>query len=71
MKVYKPAEYAQEVWGGTVTSKTVINWIRDGKHLKGITRVEKTPTGRYRLFADEAPKSNVSKLVEQMRVRAA
>lgn len=71
MTTYTPTTYASEVWGGTVTAKTIINWIRAGHVLPGVARVEKTPTGRYRLFAESLPQSNVLSLVEQLRARAA
>lgn len=71
MSTYTPTTYAREVWGDTVTSKTIINWIRAGHDLPGVARVEKTPTGRYRLFAEDAPQSKVLSLVEQLRARAA
>lgn len=71
MLAYTPTTYACEVWGDTVTSKTIINWIRTGHELPGVARIEKTPTGRYRLFADDKTPSNVLSLVEEMRARAA
>jgi archaellum component FlaF (FlaF/FlaG flagellin family) len=71
VKALTPNEYAQVVWGGTVTSKTVINWINSGKQLKNVSRVEITPTGRYVLFMEEQQNSNVQNLVEMLKSKAA
>lgn len=71
MKALTPSQYAQEVWGGTVTDKTVRNWIKRGKKMKGVSRVETTPTGHYVLFMEEQVTSNVESLLAQMRAKAA
>lgn len=72
MKALTPNEYAQIVWGGTVTSKTVINWINSGKKLKNVSHVEITPTGRYVLFMEEDQhQSSVESLVKLMKSKAA
>ncbi|MEM7419912.1 MAG: hypothetical protein AAF364_09300 [Pseudomonadota bacterium] len=71
MKSLTPAQYAKEVWGGAVTDKTVRNWIKRGKKLKGVSYVETTPTNHYVLFMEEEVKSNVTELLEQMRAKAA
>lgn len=64
-------EYAESVWGGSITSKTVRNWIKAGRKLKGVHHVEVTPTGQYRLFMEEQQKSNTMTLLEMMRAKAA
>lgn len=69
MKALTPQEYADEVWGGSVTSRTVRNWINAGKKLKGVSRVETTPTGRMAIFMEESNQSNVQSLVEMMRAK--
>lgn len=69
MKALTPQEYADEVWCGSVTSRTVRNWINAGKKLKGVSRVETTPTGRMAIFMEESNQSNVQSLVEMMRAK--
>ncbi|AZU97333.1 hypothetical protein [Alteromonas phage P24] len=69
MKALTPQEYADEVWGGAVTSRTVRNWINAGKKLKGVSRVETTPTGRMAIFMEEETQSNVQSLVDMMKAR--
>ncbi|QJR79661.1 hypothetical protein CA267_002025 [Alteromonas pelagimontana] len=71
MKALSPTEYAEEVWGGSVTDKTIRNWINKGIPLKGVDRVETTPTGRYVLFMKEEVKSNIDALFEQMKRKVA
>ena len=69
MKALTPQEYADEVWGGSVTSRTVRNWINAGKKLKGVSHVETTPTGRMAIFMEESNQSNVQSLVDMMRAK--
>ena len=69
MKALTPQEYADEVWGGSVTSRTVRNWINAGKKLKGVSRVETTPTGRMAIFMEESNQANVQSLVDMMRAK--
>jgi hypothetical protein len=69
VKALTPQEYADEVWGGSVTSRTVRNWINAGKKLKGVSRVETTPTGRMAIFMEESNQSNVQSLVDMMRAK--
>jgi len=69
VKALTPQEYADEVWGGSVTSRTVRNWINAGKKLKGVSRVETTPTGRMAIFMEETNQSNVQSLVDMMRAK--
>lgn len=69
MKALTPQEYADEVWGGSVTSRTVRNWINAGKKLKGVSRVETTPTGRMAIFMEESNQSDVQSLVDMMRAK--
>lgn len=71
MLVLTANEYAESVWGGSVTSKTVRNWIKSGRKLKGVHHVETTPAGQYRLFMEETDKSNTMTLLEMMRAKAA
>ena len=71
MRAMTPNQYAREVWGDTITSKTIRNWIKKGRKLKGVSRVETTPTGHYVLFMEEEVKSNVEHLLQQMRAKAA
>lgn len=71
MQALKPSEYAEQILGGAVTDKTVRNWIKRGKKLKGVSYVETTPTNHYVLFMEEEVKSNVTELLEQMRAKAA
>lgn len=70
MKSLTPKQYAKEVWGGSITDKTVRNWINSGKSLKGVERVETTPTGHYVLFMADI-KTKAQTLVEMMRSKAA
>lgn len=69
MKALTPQEYADEVWGGTVTSRTVRNWINAGRKLKGVSRVETTPTGRMAIFMEEDNQSNIQSLVDMMKAK--
>jgi hypothetical protein len=69
VKALTPQEYADEVWGGSVTSRTVRNWINAGKKLKGVSHVETTPTGRMAIFMEEENQSNVQSLVDMMRAK--
>lgn len=71
MKSLTPKQYAKEVWGGCVTCKTVRNWIKKGRPLKGVDRIEMTPTGHYVLFLSDTPKTRAQTLLEQMKAKAA
>lgn len=71
MKALKPSEYAAQFYGGAYSSKTIRNWIKAGKQLQGVERVETTPTGHYLLHLKVETKSNVSLLVEAMKAKAA
>jgi len=71
MKAYTPTEYASAVWGDSVTSKTIRNWIKAGIKLKGASCVEITPTGHYVIFMQEDTKSNAMTLVDMMKAKAA
>jgi hypothetical protein len=71
MITYTPVEYAETIYGGAVTSKTVRNWIKSGKKLKGVSYVETTPTGHYIIFMEEDAKSNAASLFEMMKAKAA
>lgn len=71
MNACTPKEYAENFYGGAVTNKTVRNWIKAGKKLKGVSRVETTPGGHYILFMEESAKSKAQLLFEQMKARAA
>lgn len=70
MKALKPSAYSKEVYGGSVTPKTIRNWINAGKKLPGVKRVETTPSGHYVLIMEEQEKSNAELLAEQMKARA-
>lgn len=70
MKALKPAAYSKEVYGGSVTPKTIRNWIKAGKKLPGVKRVETTPAGHYVLFMEERAKSNAELIAEQMKAKA-
>lgn len=71
MQALKPSEYAEQILGGAVTGKTIRNWVKAGKKLPRVARVEMTPTGGYLLFIEHEEKSNVMSLVESMKARAA
>lgn len=67
MRTYTPSEYANEVFNGKVTCRTVRNWIVNGK-MPINTEVERTPTGRFLIHVDdnvlESKVSQLFKLLE-------
>lgn len=67
---YTPAQYAEKVWGGAVTPRTIRNWIENGKALKGVSRVESTPAGRYVIFMQDEHEPKALSLVEMMKSKA-
>lgn len=71
MKSLTPNQYANEVWGGSVTGVTVRNWIKAGKKLKDVERVEITPTNHYVLFLSDEPQTKAQSLLEMMKAKAA
>lgn len=68
MTAYTPKEYAEQVYHGKVTPKTVRNWIKYGKLPKG-TVVEYTPTGRAIIKVIEIQSNKVSDLVKLMEAK--
>lgn len=71
MKSLTPKQYADEIWGGSVTGNTVRNWIKAGKQLKSVERIEVTPTGHYVLFLNDKPQTEADKLFAMMKAKAA
>lgn len=68
--IYRPAEYAEKVYGGKVSSATIRNWIKANRLPKGHW-VETTPTGQYLIHVDEKPKTKVDELFNLMVSRVA
>lgn len=68
MATYTPREYAEQVWHGKVTPKTVRNWIKNGKLPEG-TVVEFTPTNRAIIKVLDKPESKIDKLVAMMEAK--
>lgn len=63
--IYKPDEYAKQVYGGAITGATVRNWIKRGK-LPSNACAEKTPTGQWLIKVDEVAKSEAQILVDMI-----
>ena len=68
--IFKPTEYAKEVFGNKISPATVRNWIKTDK-LPKHHRVEKTPTGQYLIHIDEQPKTKAEELFRMMEKRVA
>jgi len=68
MATYTPREYAEQVYHGKVTPKTVRNWIKDNKLPTG-TVVEYTPTGRAIIKVIDTQSNKVSDLVKRMELK--
>lgn len=57
----KPSQYIDEFYpGGSITTQTVRNWIRQNR-----IKAERTPTGRFLVLVSDEPQKqdNVKKLV--------
>lgn len=70
MKVYTPTTFAEEVEHGLVVPRTIVNWILSGKIIgyKGVTQVEQSPTGRYKIIVGE-PVSIIDRQFEEIMMR--
>ena len=71
MTVYTPKRFSEEIEHGVVCSKTIINWIKSNKIVgyKGVSRVETTPSGRYKIIVANGIKDKVDSKFDEIMKR--